>query len=99
MAQTTVYVNSTEPVELRAPVGGRSFFRIENVSGAILYYSEDIQATPENGTPLADLEVNHFSRDIGQAVPQGTVWIIGSVAAPARQRVLIKEQHAIPPAK
>lgn len=99
MGQTTVYVNAATPVELRSPVGGRSFFRIENVSGAVIYWDENIQATAENGTPLEDKEVNHFSREIGQAVPQGSIWIIGTAAAPTLQRVLIKEQHAIPPAK
>ncbi len=88
----TIYVALTEPVELRAPVGGRSFFQLENVSGAIIYWDESVIATPENGHSLDDKERIHFSREIGQAVPQGSVWVIGSTVGV--QRVLVKEKNA-----
>jgi len=93
MANVTCYVNASTHLELKCPRGGRDFLQIENCSGAVLYVREDTPANADDGTPLDDKERMHWSRQIGDAVPQGTVWIVGSAAAPTMQRVLIKEQH------
>jgi hypothetical protein len=87
----TVYVNATQDQELRPPRGGRTYFFLQNPSAASIYYEEDTMATAENGLEIGAGQTLELDVSQGQSVPQGNVWVRGASAAPAQQRVLVKE--------
>lgn len=85
----TVYVDQNTDVELRPPPQGRTYLFIQNNSTGDIYYSEGIQANADNGITLQAQQWLELSTNLGNAVPQGSVWIKGASAA--RQRVQVKE--------
>lgn len=87
---TTVYVNATQPQELRPPKDGRTYFFLQNNSNADIYYDEGTQATPENGIAVGAGQFIELTASMGHAVPQGSVWLLGAAAAPTQQRVRVK---------
>jgi hypothetical protein len=87
----TVYVNAVQPVELRPPHGGRTYFFLQNNSAAEIYYDEGTQATQENGIAVGAGQFLELNASMGQAVPQGAVWLLGASASPTQQRVRVKE--------
>lgn len=85
----TIYVTATEPTELKPPKNRRrATLFLQNLSGDPVYFAEDSIATPENGIELgAGLQMQLTEAD--GPVPQGNVWVTGSVAT--RQRVVVRE--------
>lgn len=89
----TVYVNSTQPVELRPPRDKpRTYFFLQNPSAASIYYDEGTQATAENGIEIGAGQFVELDSSQGGAVPQGNVWLLGASAAPTQQRVIVREE-------
>jgi hypothetical protein len=92
MPNDTIYVNSATDREKRPPKDRRrTYFFAQNLSTADIYYAEDTMATSENGITLSAGQFLELDTSQGAAVPQGNVWFRGSVAAPALQRIIIKE--------
>ena len=89
---TTVYTNAETHIEIRAPVGGRKYLEIVNDDAAEILFAEDTMATPENGLPVAANTSRSWAYDASQcAVPQGSIWLLGSAAAPALQKVIVRQ--------
>jgi hypothetical protein len=92
MNNQTRYVNDATHEEVRAPKNGRGTLEIVNTDNAVIYFSEDCMATPENGKPIAANTSIKYGKDSEiAAVPQGSIWILGSALYPLRQRVIIRE--------
>ncbi len=87
----TVYVNQDTDVELKPPAQERTYLFIQNNSSADIYYSEGTIATSETGIVLQAGQWLELSSNLGNAVPQGHVWLRGAAASPTRQRVQVKE--------
>lgn len=87
----TIYVNAAVDVEKKSPKGGRSYFFAQNLSANDVYFDEGTMATSENGITIAAGQFLELRQSDGQSVPQGNIWFRGSVAAPATQRILVKE--------
>lgn len=88
----TIYVNATEEKEIKI---GRGFTRrvylfLQNLSGNDIYINQGTHADAQNGTTLSG--GLFYERD--RAVPQGTIWVRGSVAAPARQQIQLEEEFS-----
>lgn len=84
-----VYVTNLEPVEIKPPKDkARSTLFLQNTSLNDVYVNEDSIATADNGIVLgAGLFLTY---DISQGpVPQGKIWISGSVGT--RQRILTRQ--------
>ena len=84
--QQVVYVTSTSPVEIRAPRKGRRYLEIYNASANDVFYGEDTQSFDRTIATATRLE---YGEQLGKAVPQGSIWIIGSQVG--AQKVLIKD--------
>ena len=84
--QQVVYVTSTLPIEIRAPRKGRRYLEIVNTSANDVFYSEDTQAFDRTIPTLTRIE---YGEQLGKAVPQGSIWIIGSQVT--AQKVLVKD--------
>lgn len=87
----TIYVNADTDVELRPPPGGRTYLFIQNNSAGDIYYSEGTPANVDNSILLQGGQWLELSQNLGNAVPQGNVWIKGASPTPTRQRVQVKE--------
>lgn len=87
----TVYLDSATDVELKPPPSGRTYIFIQNNSAGDIYYSEGTIATSENSIVLQTGQWLELSVNLGNAVPQGPVWLRGASAPPTRQRVQVKE--------
>lgn len=91
MDSITIYLDSATHYELRAPKNGRGTLEIDNANGAAIYMAEDTMANAENGISIAANTVRKYGKDSEiAAVPQGSVWLTGSQAAPTRQKVIIR---------
>lgn len=91
-ADTTILVSTTKQVRVPAPKGGRSSLFIQNNSGNTIYMSEETPLTPSttaNGVQIGGGLFYSVDQTMGKAVPQGTIWILGSNAAD--QTVIVKE--------
>lgn len=87
----TVTVGNLTPYELRPPKAGRTYLEIYVDDAAAIRYAEGTLADSVNGFPIAPNTSKSWGTG-GQApsaVPQGNIWLIGTVAGP--QRVIIKE--------
>lgn len=92
MAGKTIYVNAVTDVECKPPRDkNRTYFFAQNTSVASVYYSEDTIATAENGIEIGAGQFLELDESQGRSVPQGNVWFRGASAAPAQQRIVIKE--------
>lgn len=92
MNSITVYVNADTHEEIRAPKGGRAALEIENTDGAAILISEDTMASTENAREIPADTVRAWSKDgTSGLVPQGSIWLLGTAASPARQRVLVRQ--------
>lgn len=90
---STFYLDNATDIEIRSRKGGRSILEISNTDAAVIYYSEDTPANSENGLPIAANTTRTWSRfgNAPEAIPSGTVWLRGSGAPGARQRVIVRE--------
>lgn len=86
----TEYVNSSTDVEVKPPPGGWTYLFVQNNSTGDVYYNEGTMANADNCILLQSGQWLELSSNLGNALPQGTFWLKGSTAAPARQRVQIK---------
>jgi predicted deacylase len=86
----TVYVNDQIEAEIKAAVGfdKRVYFFAQNKSANDIYINQGTHANVRQGTTLAG--GLFYERD--RAVPQGQIYISGSVASPALQEVSIEEE-------
>lgn len=88
----TRYVNAIRPEEIKPPRDKtRDYLFIQNVSANSIFYEEGTIATSENGIEIGAGQFIEFDRSMGKAVPTGNIWVVGSVASPATQRVLVKQ--------
>jgi hypothetical protein len=88
----TRYVNASSPEEIKPPKDKtRDFLFIQNTSEDAVYYEEGMIATSENGIEIGAGQFVEFDRSMGRAVPPGNIWITGSVVAPNRQRIIVKQ--------
>jgi len=88
----TIYVNAQEVRELKSAIGfnKRIYFFAQNKSANDVYLEQGKAPTATQGTTIA--AGLFYERD--RAVPQGQIYIKGSVAAPAVQEVSIEEEFA-----
>lgn len=93
MDTRTLYLNDATHEEIRAPKDGRTYLEIVNADAAVIYYAEDTMASAENGRQVAanTAKVIGSGEPAPSGVPQGTIWLLGSAASPARQRVIVKQ--------
>lgn len=88
----TIYVNATAHVEKRPPRHKRrTYFFAQNLSANDVYYEEQTMADPNRSIKLGAGQFIELWESQGDAVPQGNVWFLGSVASPATQQIQIKE--------
>ncbi len=88
----TIFVNASTHYEKRPPKGKRrTYFFAQNQSSADIYYEEGTTADPVRSLVIGSGQTLELDASQGQSVPQGNVWFLGSSAAPATQRVQIKE--------
>lgn len=87
----TVNVGSALPVELRPPKMGRKYLEIYVDDAASIRYAEGMLADAINGFPIGPNASKSWGAtgQAAEAVPQGNIWLIGTVAGP--QRVIVKE--------
>lgn len=91
-ARDTLYVNASAHVEKRPPRGRRrTYFFAQNLSANDIYYEEGTMADPVRSIKIGAGQYIELWQSQGDAVPQGNVWFLGSVAAPATQQIQVKE--------
>lgn len=83
-----VYVDQNTAVEVKPPPSGWTYLFVQNQSSGDIYYSEGTQATSDNGIVLSTGQWLELSSNLGNALPNGNIWLKGSSAS--RQRVQIK---------
>lgn len=86
----TEYVNAVTEIEIKQAIGGRKreYLIVQNMSGDEVYFNQGTHADANNGITIA----GGLFLERERTVPQGTLYIKGSVAAPALQRVVIEEE-------
>ena len=84
----TLFVDNITPLEIKAPRGGRTFLSLENHDAAKIFFDTDMIAVTAFASELQPV-ANQFSiREWnGASCPQGSIWILGSVAGPQRVTV------------
>lgn len=88
----TVQVNSTTEFILRPPrTGKRNYLLIQNKSGNEIDINEDTHADTNNGEAVNGGQFWERSAHTS-LVPQGNIYINGTVAAPATQTVIIDQK-------
>lgn len=94
----TIYVNASEEKEIKIGAGKarRLYLFLQNASANDIYLNLGTHADAQNGTTLlAGLFYERTSSDgSGKGVPQGTIWVRGSQAAPARQQINLEEEFS-----
>lgn len=86
----TVFVNDETEVELKIARGTqkREYLFAQNQSLNDVFINQGTHADANNGTTIA--AGLFYERE--RTVPQGTIYIKGSVAAPALQKVHVEEE-------
>lgn len=85
-------VSTGVQARIPAPKNGRDSLFIQNNSGNTIYYSEDTPLQPSttaNGIAIGGGLFLTVDQTQGKAVPQGTIYLLGSTAA--LQSVIVKE--------
>lgn len=87
----TVSVGTLTPVELRPPKNGRSYLEIYVDDAAAIRYAEGMIADAISGFPIGPNASKSWGAtgQAAEAVPQGNIWLVGTVVGP--QRVIVKE--------
>lgn len=92
-ASNPYIVSTTKQARVPAPRGGRDSIFIQNNSGFTIYYSEDTPLTAltalTQGIQIGAGLYYAADQTQGKAVPQGTIFLLGSNAAD--QNIIVKE--------
>lgn len=92
MTNYPVVVSSSSQARVPSPRGGRDSLFIQNQSNFTIYLSEDSPLTPNTLSQGIQIGAGLFysvDQTMGKAVPQGTIFILGSDAN--AQAVIVKE--------
>lgn len=87
----TLYVDSATHVEKRAPKKRRTYFFAQNLSSADIYYEEQTMADANRSIKIGAGQFIELWQSQGDAVPQGSIWFLGSAAPGTRQQIQVKE--------